>query len=491
MSKKNEDSVERFFRKAARQYDNSFRASDWQKLEKMLDEKAAETTVLRTRTLKRTVLSLAGGAIIFVAIYFLAFDNDGIAVAEAGLTKGMQAAAGRESPQQVESQKKIPAADLLSSDQTSGTRNNESATLNGTAGKKTPDSGEALPMPDENISVNISSDTGVELNNKTGLHRKSRALLSQSHFGSVTESRQSVIAQNPLTSQLPTNSQPLPSDDPQRVFPLQQRAIVSDDKTNNTNQSSEEIHPITTEAKAETADKEPDLVVTAPVENIPVTAEKTKENPANEKQALIPSRWNLAIVVAPDFSTTALSRYTAPGGAYGILFGYRILNRLTASTGILRSTKKYEGYGAEYKPPAGYWQRRTNGVIPDYIKGICEIVEIPVVFQYDLKQSDKFRVFISGGVSSYLMLSEKYAYTFENPNPGAAKGWSSPNSTSYFMSIGHLSAAYERQLTQRLAIGVEPFLKIPLAEIGWSNIDLFTTGAYLNLRYRILKKSAF
>jgi hypothetical protein len=39
-----------------------------------------------------------------------------------------------------------------------------------------------------------------------------------------------------------------------------------------------------------------------------------------------------------------------------------------------------------------------------------------------------------------------------------------------------------------LAVGIEPYIKIPLRDIGWSNLKLFSVGASITVRYRILNK---
>jgi hypothetical protein len=209
---------------------------------------------------------------------------------------------------------------------------------------------------------------------------------------------------------------------------------------------------------------------------------------SDEAIGLIPTRWNIALVLAPDFSSTALERYTTPGEAYGLVAGYQFLSRFTVSTGLVRSTKKYVGSGRDYQPPEGYWQRRTNGVIPDNIRGTCAILEIPLMVQYTLQQKERSRIYLAAGLSSYIMMHESYAYTFETPNPGAATGWSTSKSSTYPFAIGHLSAAYERQFSPAWAVGLEPFLKIPFAGVGWSKVDLYSTGVFINLRYRLFRK---
>jgi hypothetical protein len=215
------------------------------------------------------------------------------------------------------------------------------------------------------------------------------------------------------------------------------------------------------------------------------------EEKAEEKPNINPvSRWSIGVVFAPEFSTTRLGRYSAPGESLGLRIGYQVTNRFNISTGIIRSTKKYEDDGYVYSPrnPA-YWQIRTNGVIPEEIKGKCLVYELPLAIQFDAIQTPKARVFISTAISSYFMATQVYDYTFENPNPGADMGWRSKESESYWFSVGMVSAGYERYINRSLAIGIEPYLKISLAEIGWPNVKLFSTGAHVTLRYRFMNRS--
>jgi len=167
---------------------------------------------------------------------------------------------------------------------------------------------------------------------------------------------------------------------------------------------------------------------------------------------------------------------------------YRFLGRLTLTTGLLKSQKRYTGRGEDYNPPPGYWKNRTNGIVPDEIFGQCAVLEIPLTVQYDVRQRENDRIFISAGLSSYRMLNESYEYTFYQPNDGAAHSWSSTQGNSYLLSVGHLSAGYERRIGNRFSLGIEPYLKAPFKGIGWTNIELFTYGAYLNVRYTFLKK---
>lgn len=199
------------------------------------------------------------------------------------------------------------------------------------------------------------------------------------------------------------------------------------------------------------------------------------------------SKWSVALVAAPDFSSTGLSDYTTPGTAIGAIVQYQLLKRLSVSSGIIKSNKVYWGTGKEYNPPQGYWARKTNGVVPGRIDGTCMVLEIPLSIRYNLMEVEKNLLYVSVGVSSYLMREQEYNYTFETENPGAEIHWHAPKPMNYFFSIGDISIGYERQIKPRFSLGIEPYLKVPFSGVGWPGVNLYTTGAYVTVRYRFLK----
>ena len=216
--------------------------------------------------------------------------------------------------------------------------------------------------------------------------------------------------------------------------------------------------------------------------------ENTKTLPGKKQKVKPPYRLSVGIILAPEFSTTTLNKYSAPGGSFGVRLGYQVSNRFNIKTGLIRSTKKYEGEGYDYSPRNPlYWKNRTNGVVPEEIDAECLVYELPVGVQFDAIQTQKSRVFLSAALSSYFMISQSYDYTFESPNPGADMGWRSQGSETYWLSVGMLSAGYERYVHRSFAIGIEPYLKFSFDEIGCPNIKLFSGGAYVTLRYRFMK----
>ncbi|MEX1239209.1 MAG: hypothetical protein WEB30_05815 [Cyclobacteriaceae bacterium] len=210
------------------------------------------------------------------------------------------------------------------------------------------------------------------------------------------------------------------------------------------------------------------------------------EEDASVKQLVAP-RLSLLLSFAPDFSSTS-NQYSAPGNAFGAVIHYHVFQRWSVSAGIIRNNKRYTGAGEDYSPPKGYWKYYTNGIVPESVDGACAVLEFPVMIQYTIASNGRNRWTASAGTSNYLMLNESYRYYFDEPNPGAKEGWDSKRQSRFYFNMFNISVGYEHQLFPGLMVGIEPYVKVPLEEIGWSNIRLFSTGASFTLRYKILGK---
>ncbi|HEX8041497.1 MAG TPA: hypothetical protein VF490_20255, partial [Chryseosolibacter sp.] len=215
---------------------------------------------------------------------------------------------------------------------------------------------------------------------------------------------------------------------------------------------------------------------------------KVKDASVQKEHSNAP-RLSLLLLFAPDFSTTSLNSYSGPGKAYGGMVEYSPLNRWSVSAGMIKNDKKYTSAGEYYNPPEGYWKRNTNGIIPSTIDGSCAVLEFPLLIRYTVSDKGSNRWTAGAGASSYLMQSEAYEYNFEDPNPGAKSGWKSKGSSRFFFNMINFTIAYEHRLAPGFMVGIEPYVKIPVEAIGWSNLKLFSTGASVSMRYTLLRRA--
>ena len=441
MSKKSEDNLESFFRKAVNQSDSSFMERDWRAMEKKLDEDPITGTFYRNASRTRKIVVTTTAMAVLFAAYFFTFRTDQPLVGVEDSTN-QQAAASVEVPrQQDEDKKENQTADLLPPATT------RDITSPGAEGPRM--------APSSAGSQRLTTASDAEEVKRPLEHRMEPAVPPADQMSMA------IHEQTNLT--VPSVSQSITSDRNQAALPATTATTAAAEKEP---VKQEPISPLSEEEAAEDTDV------------------KESDDTNGSKR----SRWNIALSMAPDFSTTSLRNYSSPGSAVGILVGYQLHKRLSINVGLMRSSKRYTGYGNDYQPPYGYWKARTNGVVPNEIYGSCRILEIPLIIQYDILQRNRSRVFAGGGISTYLMSDEQYQYSFSAPNPGADQGWSSEGATSsYPLAIGHVSFGYERQISPRVNVGIEPFLKVPFAGIGWTDIQLFSTGAFVNVRYRLAR----
>jgi len=296
----------------------------------------------------------------------------------------------------------------------------------------------------------------------------------------------------------------------------QRRSSDQDASATSTNQDDVQkyrpIHDVTKETELSAHQRlsdHDDLVIGGAAQTLPASADQSKQKADPElpdaeerneevvvkeefafkqmKQLTSP-RLSLLLSLAPDFSSISFNDYGDPGGAFGLALHYHIKNSWSISAGIVKSRKKYTGDGEDYHPPTGYWKHYTNGVIPVSVDGTCNVLEIPIMIQYTIATVGKSKFLAGVGASSYIMLDESYQYNFEDPNPGARQGWDSKRSSFCPLNMINVAVAYEYQVLPRLRLGIEPYLKIPLEGIGWSDIKLYSTGASLTFRYTVLNK---
>ncbi|MDP1762877.1 MAG: hypothetical protein Q8L07_03250 [Sediminibacterium sp.] len=218
----------------------------------------------------------------------------------------------------------------------------------------------------------------------------------------------------------------------------------------------------------------------------------SRVDPAFKKKAnQAPSRWSLVFSYAVEYTGNRVNLATSPGTVFGLAAHYHLNNKVSLSTGISKRNMKYWYSGNDASIPKNYWRNNTNGVVPDKIKGYCGILEVPLMLQYKLADRGKGKLFVSAGVSSYFILDESYQYIFLNPNPGSKEGWNTSKDSRFIFSSINASVGYEQTILPGMAIGIEPYIKIPTMGIGWPDIKLFSMGAAATLRYNIPKKKRF
>ena len=154
--------------------------------------------------------------------------------------------------------------------------------------------------------------------------------------------------------------------------------------------------------------------------------------------------------------------------------------KFSISTGAIYSVKPYvtnfENYHTLYHFP-------TN---PVNVTADCRMLDVPLNLGYQIYNRHQNSITVGTGLSSYIMLHENYKFNYANTyySVGPAQ-YTVPNSSGYYFGILNLNATFQHQVSSKVGFSVQPYFKLPLSNIGYSQVRLQTTGVALGLTWNL------
>jgi len=167
------------------------------------------------------------------------------------------------------------------------------------------------------------------------------------------------------------------------------------------------------------------------------------------------------------------------GTNLGLLFSAGVFNKLTVTTGANYSVKPYDVDAANYHTTYTF---KTD---PSDIEADCRVLDIPINLDYQLYNKHNNQFSIGTGLSSYIMLHESYQYYYADPTTKGPVAFTVPNSGKYFFGIMNLQATYRHQVNSKVGLSIQPYMKLPLTNIGYSQVRLQTAGVAVGLSWNI------
>lgn len=161
---------------------------------------------------------------------------------------------------------------------------------------------------------------------------------------------------------------------------------------------------------------------------------------------------------------------------------YLLLNRLSVLGGVNYAVKAYETNSENYTVKQGFW---TNGLQPNSIRAECRIIEVPLSLRYYFKAqgSAQSSFYVMAGVSSYLMASEQYSFTYGVEDPALRQEWKGEWESIDYFSVLTFSAGYQQRVSKNWSVLLEPYVNLPLTGIGFAEVDFISFGLSAQLRY--------
>jgi hypothetical protein len=225
------------------------------------------------------------------------------------------------------------------------------------------------------------------------------------------------------------------------------------------------------------------VIATPAVDSTKTLAKKQPK----KKDDKIQQPLEFGVIAGPDMSAVAFGPLYKPGYNFGVQVGYRFNNRWSVNAGAIYTKKFYKTDSSHFEYKNNPWP--ANKTI-SRVEGNCSMWEFPVNVRYDFLYNNKRRWFASTGLSTYLMDKEDYdAYYRWNGSGTYDQPLGTDTNSTYLFSILNLSVGMERSLGKRFSLQAEPYLKIPLRDLGMGNMRMNSYGILFTLKYNPFLKS--
>ena len=195
----------------------------------------------------------------------------------------------------------------------------------------------------------------------------------------------------------------------------------------------------------------------------------------------------LGVTAGPQFSEVRDQGLSSPGWSMGLLAGLRLSNKLSLETGINFSVKQYHTSGKYFN------LQKISGAMPQgmeliSMQGKSNVLEVPLMLKYDVMAVKKGRIFVSAGISSYILTKEANEYLAVVNGTRQNMSGNYTKSSNYYTASANFSAGYEYHTGNGINVRVAPYLQIPMANFGVGSLPILSTGINLGISIPVIKK---
>lgn len=166
------------------------------------------------------------------------------------------------------------------------------------------------------------------------------------------------------------------------------------------------------------------------------------------------------------------------GGNFGALFSVGI-KKWTFSSGAMYSIKPYEESFENYH--TGYVFKTQ----PTTVAANCRMIDIPLNVNYQVYNRFGNKFTVGTGLSSYIILWEDYTFNYSDPYAYGPSNYSVVNRNRNILGILNLDATYEHRIDSRFGIAIQPYYKIPLSNVGVSQVRLESAGVAVGVSWNL------
>ena len=222
-------------------------------------------------------------------------------------------------------------------------------------------------------------------------------------------------------------------------------------------------------------------IQTRPLVEIPIPIEKrSEEGPAAPEKTKFKPSLSLGVFGGPDINGVNNLKNSDNGLSGGLSLTYAVAPRLSITAGVAYAKKLYSTDFANYKPNSNY----KFPTPPSIVDADCRVLDLPVNVNYTVWNKKSNSIEVSAGMSSYLMLREEYYYNYDYGSYGPRK-YEIKNRNKHYLGVINLGVGYRKDLNKNLSIGVNPYFKLPVTDIGYGNVKLESAGITTSLNFNL------
>ncbi|MFD0763681.1 outer membrane beta-barrel protein [Mucilaginibacter lutimaris] len=189
--------------------------------------------------------------------------------------------------------------------------------------------------------------------------------------------------------------------------------------------------------------------------------------------------FSLSFIASPDINSTKGFADNKVGTNAGVLLTMGVSRKWSITTGAIYADKPYMTDFANY---ATAYKFTTN---PVSVTASCTVLDIPINLGYQLYNNGRNKLSLGTGLSSYFMLREDYTYNYAGPYPGGPTSYNIRNQNKHILGVLNLNATYQREISSKFGVGVQPYFKVPLTGIGYGQVNLKSAGVAVGVTWHI------
>jgi hypothetical protein len=214
------------------------------------------------------------------------------------------------------------------------------------------------------------------------------------------------------------------------------------------------------------------------------------KTPIHQQSLHLNRSLNIGFTFGPDYTNAGGIASNQIGNNIGLTIGYYLTDKISINTGFIYSNKFY------WSEAHNYFFRQTPNITPtaytrnfaapppiDYINGASNIWELPLTLRYDFAHYNKTKFFANAGFSSYFMMKQTYIYFIHSGQNQLAYKISDDQQKNYWFGIADMSVGFEAEIGKGFSFQAEPFLKLPLQNMGTENLKLTSYGFLMTFKY--------